>query len=227
LCKKVNDIYTYNIESNVWRKEIVSGTPPTPRCDIVATKYGKKIVVMGGSDENMNFLIDVHIFDIENKTWYQPAMSGSIPTSRIACCSARIDNIMYIYGGGLWDNKSQSYVTDFPEMCFLNLDTFSWSIPTAYGDIPKHLTKFSNMITVGHHLILEGGYDFVNAPCYFFDTVTCTWEKANINLVSNACTNSCASFNRVGNFGYLFGGSRGIGSNMMCKIDLSHLKEFF
>jgi len=228
--RKLNDIFSFNLETKLWKRERTKGTSPSPRCDHVGVTYGNKIIFVGGSDEQMNFLTDVHVFDTVENTWNQPVVHGVPPSSRIACCSTRLGNKMFIFGGGLWDVTSQNYVEGYSDIFVLNLDEYTWYHPKAKGDIPSPKdNKFSSLITVGNHLFLEIGRisstDTGYCSSYVFDTVTETWSKLKqTNL--NVLTNNCSSCNVIGSKAFYFGGNRGRGSNEMLKLNLNHLQEF-
>ncbi|XP_053405677.1 uncharacterized protein LOC128559010 [Mercenaria mercenaria] len=62
-----------------WDLEMeVKGQWPAAR-SFHTTGVGKRVVVMGGREQNNNHLADFHIFDTETKEWLQPSVSGDIP----------------------------------------------------------------------------------------------------------------------------------------------------
>jgi hypothetical protein len=62
--------------------------------------YTSKInnLCVGGCNEYQEYCNDVHIFDIEKMTWFQPEMNGVVPARYLHSASV-YDNKLFVYGG--------------------------------------------------------------------------------------------------------------------------------
>lgn len=85
------------------------GTPPPARFMHTAELIGKYLCIFGGKNEKMfgklknTALNDIHMFDIELKSWQTFAIFGYIPMSRWGHCSTVYHNKMVIFGGNNLD----------------------------------------------------------------------------------------------------------------------------
>jgi len=104
--QKLNSMFTFDFSTLVWEELQVFGQPPEPRCDPVVVAYKNKIIVYGGSVQDLVFPSDVYIFDTESLCWSQPEIKGAFP-SRIGCTGAVVGNVMYLYGGGDYDREKK------------------------------------------------------------------------------------------------------------------------
>jgi hypothetical protein len=81
------------------------GAPPPPRCMHTAELLGKYLCIFGGKNEKMfgklknTALNDIHMYDIEFKTWKTLAIYGYIPMSRWGASSTVYRNKIVIFGG--------------------------------------------------------------------------------------------------------------------------------
>jgi hypothetical protein len=222
--KKLNKIYSFNTETLEWKKEPYTGMPPSKRCDPLGVAYKNKIIIVGGSDKDLNFPIDVYEYDTDTHVWTNIPLMGNYPSSRIACCCSRIDNMMYIYGGGVWDKEAREYVEQYTDTWALNLDTYNWiNLNTHITTTPNVVNIFPVMFPIGNHLILDGGrYNKESVETFIFDTIQCKWTPANLAQV-DVLSNNCATANFHNGTAYLFGGNRGRASQSMIKINFAHV----
>jgi len=218
-------MYSFNLQTSEWKKEQIIGTPPSKRCDPLGVVYNNKIIIVGGSDIDLHFPIDVYEYNTDTHTWTNIKLMGEYPSSRIACCCSRINNVMYIYGGGVWDKSSKEYVEQYSETWALNLDTYVWTNLNPFISVrPSVVNIFPVMFPVGNHLILDGGrYQRDEIETFVFDTVQCNWKPAILGQEKDVMSNNCASANFYNGIAYLFGGNRGRASSSMIKIDFSHV----
>uniref|UniRef100_A0A6B2LB19 Uncharacterized protein n=1 Tax=Arcella intermedia TaxID=1963864 RepID=A0A6B2LB19_9EUKA len=172
--KKLNQIYTFNLVSKDWEVLPGEGIPPNPRCDPVMYGYKNKIIIYGGSEENLIFPNDLHVFDIDKKMWYKPECKGNWPSRRIGCFGTVIHQKLYIYGGGDYNRERESYDSQYDEIWSLDLESYTWKQEITTGISPKS-PIFSHWFSIGHHIVVIG----IN-HCYFFDTVSHYWDKIEV-----------------------------------------------
>jgi hypothetical protein len=100
--------YYEGIEPRVYfeiKRVKAEGTPPPPRCQHTAEHLGKYLFIFGGRNQDMfqnlsnTALNDLHMFDIEERSWKTVAIYGYVPMSRWGHCSTVYQNQMIIFGG--------------------------------------------------------------------------------------------------------------------------------
>eukprot|EP01128_Nolandella_sp_AFSM9_P011942 TRINITY_DN8828_c0_g1_i1.p1 TRINITY_DN8828_c0_g1~~TRINITY_DN8828_c0_g1_i1.p1 ORF type:complete len:444 (-),score=89.84 TRINITY_DN8828_c0_g1_i1:258-1547(-) len=192
---KLNSVFILDLEEKTWNEVATSGTPPAPRNDSVVKAFGDdKVIVFGGSLEGLIFPSDVYVFDCKTHTWEQPEVSGTPPNTRISCAGAVLNDRLYVYGGGFWDNTLSDYTSKYHDLWSLDLLTWEWSQPTFSGDLPVNLGVFCSMITVGNHLLIDGGREYIcrTDGVHLYDTIAQTWSKlAYVGFSPNANSSSC------------------------------------
>jgi len=172
---KLNSIYTFDSDTKEWSEVPVVGTPPTRRCDPVMGVRGHKIYIYGGSEEQLEFPNDIHIFDVDKREWQQPPKKeGPWPTKRIGCVGGIIKNKLYVYGGGDYNKVSETYNALYYDIWSLDLETFTWTNEPATGPRPTGIV-FMNSFILGHHLGITEGQ-----KTNIYDTVSKTWSKLDI-----------------------------------------------
>jgi len=217
--QKLNSVFKFDLQTLIWEELLVYGQPPEPRCDPVVVSCGNKIIVFGGSIQDLVFPSDLHIFNTETNCWSQPETKGQAPPSRIGCTGVVIGDLMYIYGGGDYDKEKKRYTTLFTEIWTLNLENFEWCQVQACGDIPK-IMDFLNAFVVGNHLVIEGGW---YSDPYAFDTVSRRWIQLGNSAANVKVNNNDASATLIGDSVYYFGGYHNTYQHHLCRLDIAHL----
>ena len=95
--KKINNnnLFRYNLNTNIWEKLNTQGTPPNPRCYHEMTLINhENMVVFGGIKGSINEIElvynDVFIYNIRENIWVAPVIGGIQPKARIGfslCCN--------------------------------------------------------------------------------------------------------------------------------------------
>jgi len=214
---KLNSITTFDYRTKILRTLTVKGTPPSVRCDSVVVSHGTNIVVFGGSDKDMNFPSDVHVFDTLTKTWSQPKVEGTPPSSRIGCVGTVIRDRLYIYGGGNYNKVEKKYSEIYIEVWVLDLMTWTWEHEvTSTSEAPK-AGDFLNVFSIGNHFFIEGGW-YSKPWCY--DTVTRSWLNVN---TTNSINNNDAACVVIGDSVYYYGGYFNRHRHNLTKVGLPSL----
>lgn len=80
--KNFNDMFRFDMDTCVWEllKE-VDGLLPAKRYGHSSTEINGKLYIYGGSDGN-KIHQDMQVFDLIQKSWTQPQLSGTIPSKR-------------------------------------------------------------------------------------------------------------------------------------------------
>lgn len=77
-------------------------------------------MTIGGCNEFQEYCNDIHVFDVEKLTWFQPELNGSVPARYLHSASV-YDDKLFIYGG-FAKNSDRKYlkflVIDFDLILF-------------------------------------------------------------------------------------------------------------
>jgi len=218
--KKLNSIFKFDPSTLQWEELSVKGQIPEPRCDSVVVAHGRKLVVFGGSVQDLVFPSDLHVFDVDTQQWTKPPVLGEVPPARIGCTGAVVGDVMYLYGGGDYDKDQQKYKALFTEVWALDLVKFQWSRVSTVGEVPT-ISDFLNVFVIGNHLVIEGGW--YSEP-YAFDTVGKRWRRLTTTTVDGSkVNNNDASATLIGNDVYYYGGYYNAYKHHLYKMDVSSL----
>ncbi|KAI9469849.1 MAG: hypothetical protein EXX96DRAFT_587629 [Benjaminiella poitrasii] len=192
-----NDLHVLNLIEMKWETiQSVKGIPPCKRYGHTASLWNNCIVIFGGCNEYQEYCNDVHVFDIEKMTWFQPELNDSVPARYLHTASV-YDDKLFIYGG-FARNSDCTYVLD--ELSILDLKTFSWS---KHHGIPPRYNHSATL--VGHKMYIYAGKDehgstvsdlFVvnlNTPPYTPHLVLSTNNNNNSQMVLLKSQHFCES----------------------------------
>ncbi|XP_074921840.1 kelch domain-containing protein 1 isoform X3 [Chelonoidis abingdonii] len=164
-----------------WKKITdFKGQPPTPRDKLSCWVYKDRLIYFGGygcrkynelSDcfdvhdafwEGQIFWgwhNDVHAFDTNTQTWFQPTIRGGVPPQpRAAHTCAVLGNKGYIFGGRVLQTRMN-------DLHCLNLDTWIWSGRIHInGEKPKDRSWHTLTPIADDKLFLFGGLSSDNVP---------------------------------------------------------------
>jgi len=218
--KKLNSVSKFDPTTLQWEELSVQGEAPQPRCDSVVVAYQRKLIVFGGSVQDLVFPSDLHIFDIDTQKWTQPPVQGDVPPARIGCTGVVVGDVMYVYGGGDYDKDQQKYKALFTEIWALDLKKFIWSRVPTEGEVPN-ISDFLNVFVIGNHLVIEGGW--YSEPSAF-DTIGKRWRKLTTTTADGSkVNNNDSSATLIGNGVYYFGGFFNSYQHHLYKLDVSSL----
>ncbi|CAO3589970.1 unnamed protein product [Absidia cylindrospora] len=106
-----NDLHVLNLCDMRWETiQTVTGVAPCKRYGHTATLWKHYIIVFGGCNEYQAYCNDIHIFDLENLTWCQPQIKGSV-SARYLHSAVVYDDKLFVYGG-FAKNTDCTYVLD-------------------------------------------------------------------------------------------------------------------
>ncbi|KAI7862586.1 hypothetical protein BDF14DRAFT_1853469, partial [Spinellus fusiger] len=117
----------------------VKGISPCKRYGHTATLWNNCILVFGGCNEFQEYCNDLHVFDLEKLTWFQPKTTGHIPARYLHSTIVYQDKL-FVYGG-FSKNADCTFVLD--ELNILDLNTMAW---TKYGTVPPRYNHSATVI---------------------------------------------------------------------------------
>lgn len=128
------------------------GTPPVARGGQSVTLFGSKLIMFGGEDRNRRLLNDIHVLDLETKTWSYVETTQTPPSPRFDHTAAlHADHYLLIFGGC-------SHSVFFNDLHVLDLDTMEWSCPQLQGDIIGSRAGHAG-VTIDENWYIVGGGD--------------------------------------------------------------------
>ncbi|KAI8075475.1 uncharacterized protein B0P05DRAFT_547641 [Gilbertella persicaria] len=146
-----NDLHVLNLYDMRWETvQTAKGIPPYKRYGHTATLWNNCIIIFGGCNEYQEYCNDIHIFDIEKSSWFQPEIDNVVPARYLHSASV-YDDKLFIYGG-FAKNSNCTYVLD--ELSVLDLKTFTW---TKYHGVPPRYNHSATLI--GHKMYIYAGKD--------------------------------------------------------------------
>ncbi|MEJ1275064.1 Rab9 effector protein with kelch motifs [Cricetulus griseus] len=111
-----------------------------------------KVFIVGGANPNQSFS-DVHIMDLETRTWTTPEVSSPPPSPRTFHTSAAaIGNQLYVFGGG---ERGDQPVQDVKLHVF-DASNMKWQKLSPTGAVPAGCAAHA-AVAVGKHVYMFGG----------------------------------------------------------------------
>ncbi|RAL51167.1 hypothetical protein DM860_005523 [Cuscuta australis] len=159
-----------------------SGVPPQPRSGHTAVNIRQSKVAIFGGLVDKTFVSDITVYDIENKSWFQPECYGSGSDGRVGPCprafhvAIAIDCHMFIFGG----RSGSKRLGDF---WVLDTDIWQWSELTSLGDLPS-ARDFAAASSIGNSkIVLYGGWDGKKwlSDVFILDTISLEWTELSIS----------------------------------------------
>jgi len=219
-----SDIYTLQPGSADWTKIApLGGTAPT-RSYHTCNQYRHELFVFGGVYPNPDPIPDgcsnaIHIFDIDEKNWYEPIVVGDLPCPRSGHTATLVDDELIIFGG--WDTPAlfnDLYIFDLMMMEFRKVD--------AAGTAPSPRCWHSAVALPGKRVLIFGGYDGESAlkDAFIFNISTQTWASAG-DFPALAQCRAGHTAGLQGESAFIFGGGDNEGSyfNDVVQIPLTDL----
>lgn len=128
---RVNDLYKYDIDENVWSRIIPSTMStgiPTPRHSHSAVVYQNAMYIFGGYDGS--YSCNVYKYDFLNNVWTSVNTVGRIPRARYRATCVVYNDTMIIHGGHDGTRHlSDTHVLDMNTKCWTSLANVRGTTP--------------------------------------------------------------------------------------------------
>jgi len=95
----LQELYEYDIQSEVWYPIAPQGQVPAPRYRHSAVVHLSSMFTFGGVDKQQSRFADLHEYDISETTWAEVRTHGDIPSARTFHRAVVCEGQMYILGG--------------------------------------------------------------------------------------------------------------------------------
>ena len=168
---RVNDLYKYDIDENVWSRIIPSTMStgiPTPRHSHSAVVYQNAMYIFGGYDGS--YSCNVYKYDFLNNVWTSVNTVGRIPRARYRATCVVFNDTMIIHGGhDGTKHLSDTHVLDMNTKCWTSLANVRGTTPFPRDSQVGFLYDNAMYIYGGsaggtamndmHELLLEGPED--------------------------------------------------------------------
>ncbi|KAF4140933.1 BTB And C-terminal Kelch domain-containing protein [Phytophthora infestans] len=124
--RHVNDMHSFNLETNSWSLIRTTGEVPYPREGASMIVYNQSCVLFGGYDHDLGYLNDVHVFNFETRVWSSLETKGTAPTGCHHPLVTLHNNSLIVFGGQTGSNLYE-----------LDLETNTWETIAYAGSSPK------------------------------------------------------------------------------------------
>lgn len=163
-----------------WETPIIHGDIPIPRTNHALTAVGDKLYLFGGNDttspdkKDMKYgtYDDFSVYDTTSRTWYKLTTKGNAPCGRSGHHMVAIDNKIFLFGGGLWNDTTKSWIERYNDMFVYDTVTNEWK-EMKQNNSPNYAFISLPHWTVGYFIFVY------NDPVCCFDTITQTWHTLN------------------------------------------------
>ncbi len=163
----LDDIWEYDPDTKLWAQIIPAGAIiPEARSEHTATIYGNIVYIVGGKDQNGNYLSDIWAYRFTNNTWQN--CTGISGTSIHGHTAAFYNGNLLLYGG-LRNGGILS-----PEILIYSPGSDSWSSTMPTGDF--YPTANAAAVEYQSQLFLFGGYSGTYEPLNFI------WDLSSNNF---------------------------------------------
>jgi host cell factor len=152
-----NDVFFLDLVEWVWVPVSPLSVGPSPRFFHAAELVGRKIVVHGGWDGDLDCFNDLWIFNTDSFAWMQPRTSGFGPTPRYGhSLNLAADGRLLAFGGCTLTEKGLPKYLD--DMRVIDTETMVWTRPRLEGLVPSARFGHTTGMAPGDQLVLFGGW---------------------------------------------------------------------
>jgi len=169
----------FDFETSTWTIPDIKGKSPIARTNHTLVYLNNKLYLFGGNDttrgqnsesNHYGTYGDFQMFDLETFTWTEIEAKGILPSPRSGHQMVVVGTLIYLFGGGLWQDSSKSWLKRYNDMFYYDSLINQWT--KVETEFPPNQT----FISVPHWVV--GTFIFVfTDPLYCFDTVTCLWHS--------------------------------------------------
>ncbi|EGZ30596.1 hypothetical protein PHYSODRAFT_477010 [Phytophthora sojae] len=148
--RHVNDMHSFNLETNSWSLVRTSGEVPYPREGASMIAHNQNCLLFGGYDHDLGYLNDVHVFNFESRVWSSLETKGTPPAGCQNPLVTLHNNSLFVFGGK----------TD-PNLYELDLESNTWTAVAYEGPGPKSNAP-AGCVYDGNLLVLSNHSDAVS-----------------------------------------------------------------
>jgi len=157
-----NDLWTLDYQSLEWEEAATSGIQPRPRYRHSCEVIGKRLYILGGSDNgdddaskaSRNVSSGLSVLNLDTMEWTHPTITGANPFPRSGHASAVVGSSMIaVFGGRYRENVC------YNDLFLINVDTFTSILVNAVTtQLPTPISSAS-LSCIGNKLYCFGGTD--------------------------------------------------------------------
>jgi N-acetylneuraminic acid mutarotase len=168
----------YDVETFTWTQIDAKGPNPIPRTNHAVTSVGTNLYLFGGNDttkKGQDYLRfgtygDFQVYDTLTNTWFEPEVKGKIPCPRSGHLMIPVGHKIYLFGGGLWNDKTKSWFEKYNDMFVFDTLTMEWI------EVKQAVPAPHVFISLPHWGIDTFLFVYCD-PVWCFDTVTLSWSQ--------------------------------------------------
>jgi len=168
-----------DVTKGTWYTPDFEGLPsPIPRTNHQFVTVGDQVYLFGGNDTTritsnpdggqFGTFGDFWQLDTKSVKWIEPKTYGKSPCARSGHHMVVIDRCIYLFGGGLWNDRRKVWSERFNDMWCINIDDMIWREITQKNP-PNHAFISLPSWRMGPFIFVH------NDSLYCFDTLTESW----------------------------------------------------
>lgn len=204
----LNDAWVYDTRTSSWEcihesEDMYAPVPatttphgqrPCPRWAHSAVRYGRRVLVFGGSAPGRCFN-DLHWFDLDKRIWTPVVVEGRAPAQRSGHCACALGAAsMFVFGGNTTRNS-------FNDLWEYRVESNRWRQVKGLGLSPSG--RVGHTITaVGSRLLVLGGREYAtnqfDTCLHSFDTHTKKWSQVPVQSSTPAADGRSVPVLRTG-----------------------------
>ncbi|CAI5714673.1 unnamed protein product [Hyaloperonospora brassicae] len=146
----VNDMHSFNLETNSWSLIRATGEVPYPREGASMIVYKQNCLMFGGYDNDLGYFDDVRVFEFETSVWSSLETKGTAPSDCNRFLVALHADSLFVFGGKIDHSVYE-----------LDLETKTWATVAYAGAAPRNKT-FAGCVYDGNLIVLSGQDDSVS-----------------------------------------------------------------
>jgi len=197
-----NDLYTFDVEANVWEKDVYSSLDqvPAPRTNHSCVVIGDQMWLIGGGiGQNMTPTNEIWTYNLDTHIWNRINNVKNIDvfTPRLGCAAAEFNGKVLIYGGGYWLQRSLTdrYWRDkYTDLFIFDTITLSMTqVDMSHNMLKPDVGTFPASVLVGTQWYIIGGAfeNKISYDVFCLDLISLRWRKFTEKFYGGDSLSAC------------------------------------
>ncbi|KNC51480.1 uncharacterized protein AMSG_07677 [Thecamonas trahens ATCC 50062] len=148
---ETNDVWTFDLTTNVWTERSTSGTRPVVRFDMVSGIVGNSLYISSGQSGPI-VLSDVWELDLTTYAWTQLPQAGAIPRGRYGSAGG-----VFRTGTGLYLSHGFNKKVRYDDTFFYSFAEQKWIEVTPAGNLPGARCLVGTTMLTANSFTMYGG----------------------------------------------------------------------
>ena len=155
--KRLNDLWKYSFNEKTWTKINCPDAPKPKEGHVTSLILNKYMLIQGGLDETNNIISEMHLFDLENYSWFPCSVKDEKFANReCRSCVSNGENYCFMFGG----ESNEEIFNDLYKVTIssANSNFYSkWVLEEPRTKKPQERSAHSCVLYNSDFLIISGG----------------------------------------------------------------------